>query len=102
MGEIIGCCDVRLERIVWPGGTIGQYSPEYLTQHSISVIRKTIANSSLLGTDGPCGGGRTVVKVVTAVAAPFVMMSDLARGVGDGACLRGLPCHKVSDYNGTR
>ncbi|XP_073973414.1 uncharacterized protein isoform X2 [Rhodnius prolixus] len=74
VGEIIGCCDVRLERIVWPGGTI----------------------------DGPCGGGRTVVKVVTAVAAPFVMMSDLARGVGDGACLRGLPCHKVSDYNGTR
>ncbi|XP_024083475.1 uncharacterized protein LOC106670874 isoform X1 [Cimex lectularius] len=75
VGEIIGCCDVRLERIIWPGGNIG----------------------------GPCGGARTKIKVVTAVAAPFVMTSDAARGGGQtGGCLRGLPCQIVSDYNGTR
>ncbi|BET00382.1 Bacterial extracellular solute-Hypothetical protein proteins, family 3 [Nesidiocoris tenuis] len=74
VGDILGCCDVRLERIIWPGGHIG----------------------------GPCGGPRGKIKVVTAVAAPFVMTSDVAREAGRDSCLRGVPCQMVSDYNGTR
>lgn len=32
-------------------------------------------------------------RIVTALAPPFVMESELDE---DGLCLRGLPCHRVS------
>lgn len=36
---------------------------------------------------------RTVFRIVTALAPPFVMESELDE---DGLCLRGLPCHRLS------
>lgn len=36
---------------------------------------------------------RSVFRVVTALAPPFVMESELDE---DGLCLRGLPCHRLS------
>lgn len=36
---------------------------------------------------------RSVFRIVTALAPPFVMESELDE---DGLCLRGLPCHRVS------
>lgn len=36
---------------------------------------------------------RSVFRIVTALAPPFVMESELDE---DGLCLRGLPCHRLS------
>ncbi|KAL5287110.1 GRIN3A family protein [Megaselia abdita] len=58
--------DVQLDTIVWPGGDI--------------VVSGLSARS------------RTVFRIVTALAPPFVMESELDE---DGLCLRGLPCHRL-------
>ncbi|XP_017780096.1 PREDICTED: uncharacterized protein LOC108565254 [Nicrophorus vespilloides] len=58
---------VRLDTIVWPGGDL-----------SVAALSSR---------------ARTVFRIVTALAPPFVMESDLDE---DGQCLRGgLPCHRV-------
>lgn len=56
---------VRLHTIVWPGGR--------LVAH------------------GQSEGARTIFRVVTALAPPFVMEGELDE---DGQCLRGLMCHR--------
>lgn len=56
---------VRLHTIVWPGGR--------LVAH------------------GQSAGARTIFRIVTALAPPFVMEGELDE---DGQCLRGLPCHR--------
>lgn len=58
--------NVHLDTIVWPGGDI--------------VV------------SGLSARPRSVFRVVTALAPPFVMESDLDE---DGLCLRGLPCHRL-------
>ncbi|XP_050304727.1 uncharacterized protein LOC126742188 isoform X4 [Anthonomus grandis grandis] len=58
--------NVRLDTIIWPGG-------------DLSVAAVSVR-------------ARTVFRVVTALAPPFVMESELDE---DGQCLRGLPCHRV-------
>ena len=65
MGEVTGR-DVRLDTIVWPGGDL--------------VVAGLSARA------------RSVFRIVTALAPPFVMESELDE---DGQCLRGLPCHRV-------
>lgn len=60
VGEIIGHSDVRLETIVWPGGEL---VPASTTK-----------------------GARSIFRVVTAIAPPFVMEGELDE---DGQCLRG-------------
>ncbi|XP_063230536.1 uncharacterized protein LOC134535392 [Bacillus rossius redtenbacheri] len=57
---------VRLDTIVWPGGD--------------------------LVAAGPAARAKSVFRVVTALAPPFVMEGELDE---DGQCLRGLPCHRV-------
>ncbi|CAG9830773.1 unnamed protein product [Diabrotica balteata] len=57
---------VRLDTIIWPGGDL-----------SVAAVSSR---------------ARTVFRVVTALAPPFVMESELDE---DGQCLRGLPCHRV-------
>lgn len=57
---------VHLDTIVWPGGDI--------------VV------------SGLSARPRSVFRVVTALAPPFVMESELDE---DGLCLRGLPCHRL-------
>lgn len=56
---------VKLHTIVWPGGR--------LVAH------------------GQSDGARTIFRIVTALAPPFVMEGELDE---DGQCLRGLPCHR--------
>ncbi|XP_026751385.2 uncharacterized protein LOC113511860 isoform X1 [Galleria mellonella] len=56
---------VSLHTIVWPGGR--------LVAH------------------GQSDGARTIFRIVTALAPPFVMEGELDE---DGQCLRGLPCHR--------
>lgn len=65
VGLITGS-NVHLDTIVWPGGDI--------------VV------------SGLSARPRSVFRVVTALAPPFVMESDLDE---DGLCLRGLPCHRL-------
>lgn len=60
VGEIVGHSDVRLETIVWPGGEL---VPASTTK-----------------------GARSIFRVVTALAPPFVMEGELDE---DGQCLRG-------------
>ncbi|KPI97834.1 Glutamate [NMDA] receptor subunit 3A [Papilio xuthus] len=57
--------DVHLHTIVWPGGR--------LVAH------------------GQSAGARTIFRIVTALAPPFVMEGELDE---DGQCLRGLACHR--------
>jgi glutamate receptor ionotropic, NMDA 3A len=57
--------NVKLHTIVWPGGR--------LVAH------------------GQSDGARTIFRIVTALAPPFVMEGELDE---DGQCLRGLPCHR--------
>lgn len=64
VGSIIGRT-VRLHTIVWPGGR--------LVAH------------------GQSSGARTIFRIVTALAPPFVMEGELDE---DGQCLRGLLCHR--------
>lgn len=64
VGRVLGR-SVRLHTIVWPGGR--------LVAHSQSA------------------GARTIFRIVTALAPPFVMEGELDE---DGQCLRGLPCHR--------
>lgn len=59
--------NVHLDTIVWPGGDI--------------VV------------SGLSARARSVFRVVTALAPPFVMESELDE---DGLCLRGLPCHRLA------
>ncbi|XP_071050043.1 uncharacterized protein [Onthophagus taurus] len=63
---IVSGRSVRLDTIVWPGGDI-----------SVAAVSTR---------------ARTVFRIVTALAPPFVMESELDE---DGQCLRGLPCHRV-------
>lgn len=63
---LISGTNVHLDTIVWPGGDI--------------VV------------SGLSARPRSVFRVVTALAPPFVMESDLDE---DGLCLRGLPCHRL-------
>ncbi|XP_068081518.1 uncharacterized protein [Anabrus simplex] len=65
VGEVTGRV-VRLDTIVWPGGDL--------------VVA------------GLSSRARSVFRVVTALAPPFVMEGELDE---DGQCLRGLPCHRV-------
>jgi ionotropic glutamate receptor NMDA 3A len=65
VGEVIGRA-VRLDTIVWPGGDL--------------VVAGLSART------------RSVFRIVTALAPPFVMEGELDE---DGQCLRGLPCHRV-------
>lgn len=64
VGHVLGR-SVSLHTIVWPGGR--------LVAHSQS------------------SGARTIFRIVTALAPPFVMEGELDE---DGQCLRGLPCHR--------
>lgn len=64
VGSVIGR-NVRLHTIVWPGGR--------LVAH------------------GQSSGARTIFRIVTALAPPFVMEGELDE---DGQCLRGLLCHR--------
>lgn len=57
---------VHLDTIVWPGGDI--------------VV------------SGLSARPRSIFRVVTALAPPFVMESELDE---DGLCLRGLACHRL-------
>lgn len=63
---LISGSNVHLDTIVWPGGDI--------------VV------------SGLSARPRSVFRVVTALAPPFVMESELDE---DGLCLRGLPCHRL-------
>ncbi|KAK5645132.1 hypothetical protein RI129_006432 [Pyrocoelia pectoralis] len=63
---IISGRSVRLDTIVWPGGDL-----------SVAAVSSR---------------ARSVFRVVTALAPPFVMEGELDE---DGQCLRGLPCHRV-------
>lgn len=63
---LISGTNVHLDTIVWPGGDI--------------VV------------SGLSARPRSVFRVVTALAPPFVMESELDE---DGLCLRGLPCHRL-------
>ncbi|KAJ2947052.1 hypothetical protein O0L34_g16399 [Tuta absoluta] len=64
VGSVLGR-RVQLHTIVWPGGR--------LVAH------------------GQSAGARTIFRIVTALAPPFVMEGELDE---DGQCLRGLPCHR--------
>lgn len=64
VGHVLGR-SVRLHTIVWPGG-------------------KLVAH-------GQSDGARTIFRIVTALAPPFVMEGELDE---DGQCLRGLLCHR--------
>ncbi|XP_034824305.2 uncharacterized protein [Maniola hyperantus] len=64
VGHVLGR-SVSLHTIVWPGGR--------LVAH------------------GQSSGARTVFRIVTALAPPFVMEGELDE---DGQCLRGLLCHR--------
>lgn len=57
--------NVKLHTIIWPGGR--------------------------LVAQGQSDGARTIFRIVTALAPPFVMEGELDE---DGQCLRGLPCHR--------
>lgn len=72
VGLITGT-SVQLDTIVWPGGDI--------------VV------------SGLSARPRSVFRVVTALAPPFVMESDLDE---DGLCLRGLPCHRLLDTGSSK
>ena len=63
---LISGTTVHLDTIVWPGGDI--------------VV------------SGLSARPRSVFRIVTALAPPFVMESELDE---DGLCLRGLPCHRL-------
>lgn len=63
---LISGTNVHLDTIVWPGGDI--------------VV------------SGVSTRPRSVFRVVTALAPPFVMESELDE---DGLCLRGLLCHRL-------
>ncbi|XP_046678096.1 uncharacterized protein LOC124365971 isoform X2 [Homalodisca vitripennis] len=65
VGDIVGQ-SVHLDTVVWPGGDLVP----------VSTTR----------------GVRSVFRVVTALAPPFVMESELDE---DGQCLRGLECHRL-------
>jgi len=65
VGRISGR-QVELDTIVWPGGDL--------------VV------------PGLSARARSVFRVVTAPAPPFVMEAELDE---DGQCLRGLPCHRL-------
>jgi hypothetical protein len=65
VGEVTGRA-VRLDTIVWPGGEL--------------VVAGLSARA------------RSVFRIVTALAPPFVMEGALDE---DGQCLRGLACHRV-------
>lgn len=64
VGQVLGR-SVRLHTIIWPGGR--------LVAH------------------GQSEGARTIFRIVTALAPPFVMEGELDE---DGQCLRGIPCHR--------
>lgn len=65
VGRVLGRV-VDLDTIVWPGGDL--------------VV------------PGLSARARSVFRIVTALAPPFVMEAELDE---DGQCLRGLPCHRL-------
>lgn len=101
---LVSGANVQLDTIVWPGGDIvvsGKISWLIL----ICIIKrlpfaklvfdeckiKIFTNSKLF--IGLSARARSVFRIVTALAPPFVMQSELDE---DGLCLRGLPCHRLS------
>lgn len=53
----------------------------------------SLFDSHSLPPAGLSARARSVFRIVTALAPPFVMESELDE---DGLCLRGLPCHRLS------
>lgn len=80
--------NVHLDTIVWPGGDI-VVSGKSTGKGEEEVLNYWIIISDLL--IGLSARARSVFRVVTALAPPFVMESELDE---DGLCLRGLPCHR--------
>ncbi|XP_051161852.1 uncharacterized protein LOC127281913 isoform X2 [Leptopilina boulardi] len=68
VGNIKGGKSVRLDTIIWPGGGI---MPAYLEQGGEKI-------------------GMPLYRIVTALAPPFTMATNLQ----EGQCLRGLTCHQ--------
>ncbi|GAB1859040.1 Glutamate [NMDA] receptor subunit 3A [Camponotus japonicus] len=68
VGTIKGGREVRLDTIIWPGGGI---VPAYLEQGGEKV-------------------GMPIYRIVTALASPFTMVTNLQ----EGFCLRGLTCQQ--------
>ncbi|XP_025162412.1 uncharacterized protein LOC105189093 [Harpegnathos saltator] len=68
VGTIKGGKEVRLDTILWPGGGI---VPAYLEQGGERI-------------------GMPVYRIVTALASPFTMVTELQ----EGFCLRGLTCRQ--------
>ncbi|XP_055917698.1 uncharacterized protein LOC129949971 isoform X2 [Eupeodes corollae] len=79
--------NVHLDTIVWPGGDIVVSGKEQRRKSNIRLALYSVASSI-----GLSAKSRTVFRVVTALAPPFVMASELDE---DGLCLRGLPCHRL-------
>lgn len=80
--------NVHLDTIVWPGGDIVVSGNELKTCiFNLNLILIVIRFTGL------SARARSVFRVVTALAPPFVMESELDE---DGLCLRGLPCHRLS------
>lgn len=78
--------NVHLDTIVWPGGDIvvsGKWRQLFRVRVIIGIIHLLLLGLS--------ARARSVFRVVTALAPPFVMESELDE---DGLCLRGLPCHR--------
>ncbi|XP_043483125.1 uncharacterized protein LOC122511745 isoform X3 [Leptopilina heterotoma] len=68
VGNIKGGKSVRLDTIIWPGGGI---VPAYLEQGGEKI-------------------GMPLYRIVTALAPPFTMATNLQ----EGQCLRGVTCHQ--------
>ncbi|XP_055859129.1 uncharacterized protein LOC129921359 isoform X2 [Episyrphus balteatus] len=79
--------NVHLDTIVWPGGDIVVSGKEQRRKSNIRLALYSVGSSI-----GLSAKSRTVFRVVTALAPPFVMASELDE---DGLCLRGLPCHRL-------
>lgn len=78
--------NVHLDTIVWPGGDIVVSGNEFKTFDFNLILSASYIT-------GLSARARSVFRVVTALAPPFVMESELDE---DGLCLRGLPCHRLS------
>lgn len=110
VGSVSGSA-VRLDTIIWPGGDIvvsGKCVSDviycgrkFATIHNRFpkqnkkkwIFLNKFLFTSLPHTVGLSARARSVFRVVTALAPPFVMESELDE---DGLCLRGLPCHFLS------
>lgn len=104
---LVSASSVRLDTIVWPGGDIVVSGRITCKTAEISILLEKKTSKTHTATQkekndnayihffktGLSAGARHVFRIVTALAPPFVMESELDE---DGLCLRGLPCHRVS------